>query len=84
MSASVDVLAALDLHIAAMAAGRTKVPCASLAFYDESRTKFELARAAIAELIEACAPAASDEGWDADGYARFKAALARCRGESNG
>ena len=55
-----DVLAVLDLHIAAMAAGRERVPCKAMAFYDESRESFIAARAAVAELIEAATDVAGD------------------------
>lgn len=46
-----EALAVLDLHIAAMAAGKQKVPCSALKFYEESRSKFYAARAHIAKAL---------------------------------
>ena len=72
MNAPIDVLAVMDGF-------------ANRASYDfPALTVAELreARAAVAELIEACRPAASEDGWDDAGYARFCAALARCGGAS--
>lgn len=83
MSGPVNVLAVMDVHIAAMAAGRGRVSCKDAPFYDESREKFQEARAAVAELIEAAeqaheflcekAPATATEF-------RLRNALSRVRG----
>lgn len=83
MSAPVDVLAVMDVHIAAMAAGRGRVACKDAPFYDEAREQFQKSRAAVAELIEAATPAAAndDYGMDADEIQRLINALARVKGE---
>jgi hypothetical protein len=71
----VDVLFALDqADTALMVAGLKK----SSIF----RMELRAARTAVAELIEACAPAVTEEGMTQDELNRLRAALARIGGES--
>lgn len=73
MSKSVDVLAVLD-RAAVYAIN------ADHEFADLEYAAIIQARAAVAELIEAAAPAASDEGMDQPEIDRLRAAVARVKG----
>lgn len=87
----VDVLAVIDAdidarestlaHLESLHGEDARPVCARIS--RERIAVAKKARAAIAELLVACAPAASDDGWDDAGYARFKVAFAAVGGDTS-